>query len=91
MQASVVLDNILALIGGGQPWRTYTPDAFLEGAIKLTLGWTRNVVYAMDADGPDALVPAENIPLDLGVERVWKQFGAGRDFALLSTGQQVLE
>ncbi|KAK0654817.1 hypothetical protein B0T16DRAFT_424041 [Cercophora newfieldiana] len=44
MQAPVVLDNILAMIRGKKPSRKYTPDLFIEGAIKLTLGKTHSVV-----------------------------------------------
>ncbi|RYP81240.1 hypothetical protein DL769_002070 [Monosporascus sp. CRB-8-3] len=80
MQAGVVLDNILAMICGQTPSRTYTPNVFLEGAIKLTLGKTHNVVYATDADDSDVMVPARNNRLDLGIERAWKEFGVRADF-----------
>lgn len=80
LQARVVLDNILALTRGQTPWRTYKPNAFIEGAIKLTLGKTHNVIYAMHTDGSNVLVPARDGRLDLGIERAWKQFGA--DFKL---------
>ena len=80
MQAPVVLDNILAMIRGEKPSRTYTPDVFIEGAIKLTLGKTHSVAYAVDADGTDVLVPAKNGPLDLGIGRAWRQFGVGGEF-----------
>ncbi|RYO88690.1 hypothetical protein DL766_004430 [Monosporascus sp. MC13-8B] len=80
LQGGVVLDNILAMIRGQTPSRTYTPNVFLEGAIKLTLGKTHNVVYATDADGSDVMVPARNNRLDLGIERAWKEFGVGADF-----------
>ena len=89
MQAPVVLDNILAMIRGEKPSRNYTPDVFIEGAIKLTLGKTHSVVYAMDANGADALVPARNGPLDLGIGRAWRQFGVGGEFSTLRRSSAV--
>ncbi|RSL42401.1 hypothetical protein CEP53_012216 [Fusarium sp. AF-6] len=75
MQSRVVLDNILAMIQGNEPKQTYKPQLFIEGAIKLTLGKTRNVVYAMENDGSDVMVPG-NGHLDLDIARAWSQFGA---------------
>jgi apoptosis-inducing factor 2 len=75
-QSGVVLDNILGLIHGQGPSRTYKPDVFVEGAIKLTLGKTHNVVYSMEADGSDVMIPARNGQLDLGVKRAWWTYGA---------------
>ncbi|KAL6365434.1 hypothetical protein LRP88_01428 [Fusarium phalaenopsidis] len=75
MQSRVVLDNILAMIRGEVPTQTYKPNLFIEGAIKLTLGKTQNVVYAMENDGSDVLVPG-NGHLDLDIKRAWSQFGA---------------
>ncbi|KAM5440978.1 hypothetical protein MferCBS31731_004117 [Microsporum ferrugineum] len=86
MQASVVVDNILAIIRGEKPSQTYTPQLFLEGAIKLTLGKRHNVVYAMNGDGSDVLVPARNNRLDLGIERAWKQYGVGAQFKTSNKG-----
>ncbi|KAK2882505.1 hypothetical protein FQN49_000271 [Arthroderma sp. PD_2] len=86
MQASVVVDNILAIIRREKPSQRYTPNVFLEGAIKLTLGKTHNVVYAMSADGSDVLVPARNNRLDLGIERAWKQYGVGGMFKMANKG-----
>ena len=84
MQASVVLDNVLALIGGAAPplLRLYEPNVFLEGSIKLTLGKTHHVSYAMDSDGSDILIPARSGRLDLDVERAWRHFGAGASFKM---------
>lgn len=76
LQASVVADNILAMIKGRRPSRKYKPNAFIEGAIKLTLGKSHTVMYSVDADGSDVLMPSRNGPLDLGIERAWAQFGA---------------
>ncbi|KAI8667777.1 Pyr-redox-2 domain-containing protein [Fusarium keratoplasticum] len=75
MQSRVVLDNILAMIRGEKPTQTYKPNMFIEGAIKLTLGKTQNVVYSMENDGSDVLVPG-NGHLDLDIKRAWSQFGA---------------
>lgn len=85
MQADVVLDNILAMISGWAPSRNYTPNVFVEGAIKLTLGKTHNVVYATDADGSDILAPSRKNPLDLGIQRAWGQFGVGHQFKQASS------
>ncbi|UPL04337.1 hypothetical protein LCI18_015271 [Fusarium solani-melongenae] len=75
MQSRVILENILAMIRGEKPTKTYKPNMFIEGAIKLTLGKTKNVVYAMENDGSDVLVPG-NGHLDLDIKRAWSQFGA---------------
>ncbi|KAF1993360.1 FAD/NAD(P)-binding domain-containing protein [Amniculicola lignicola CBS 123094] len=79
LQASVVLDNVLAMIHGRQPSRIYKPNLFIEGAIKLTLGKSHTVMYGMDEKGFDVMFPSRTGPLDLGIERAWKDFGA--DFA----------
>jgi hypothetical protein len=76
LQAGVVLDNILSMIHGQKPSRTYKPNIFLEGAIKLTLGKTHTVMYGMDEDGSDVMFPSRKGPLDLGIERAWREFGA---------------
>ncbi|KAJ4347479.1 hypothetical protein N0V95_005400 [Ascochyta clinopodiicola] len=76
LQAGVVLDNILAMINGQQPSRIYKPDVFIEGAIKLTLGKSHTVMYGMDGDSFDVMFPSRTGPLDLGIERAWKDFGA---------------
>lgn len=55
LQAWIVLDNILAIIHGQTPMRTYKPYGFVEGAIKLTLGQTHNVLYSMDADASGSM------------------------------------
>jgi len=36
-------------------------------------------MYGMDEDGFDVMFPSRTSPLDLGIERAWKDFGA--DFA----------
>lgn len=73
-------ENILALIHGQVPERIYIPGVFFEGAIKLTLGKGHYALYSSEADGSDVLVTGRNNRLDLGVERAWKQFGAGDKF-----------
>ncbi|KFY47074.1 hypothetical protein V495_02114 [Pseudogymnoascus sp. VKM F-4514 (FW-929)] len=80
MQAGVVLDNILSMIGGQAPWRIYQPDEFIEGAIKLTLGKTHSVIYSIDGNGSDVLVPSKNGSLDLDIKRAWKMYGANPKF-----------
>ncbi|KZV91870.1 FAD/NAD(P)-binding domain-containing protein [Exidia glandulosa HHB12029] len=80
MQSNVVLDNILSMIRGSAPTHTYTPHVFIEGAIKLTLGKTHNVVYAMESDGSDIMVPTRNNRLDLGIKRAWRAYGVQDQF-----------
>jgi hypothetical protein len=75
MPAGVVLENILAKIKGRTPTHNYTPNRFFEGAIKLTLGKTHQVIYAMENDGSDVMVPSRDGKLDLGIESAWKEYG----------------
>lgn len=75
-QAFVVVANVLALIEGRKPCKTYKPKWFIEGAIKLTLGISRYVVYAMDNDGSDVLLPGNDGRLDLDIKKGWKLIGA---------------
>ena len=75
LQAGVVADNILAMIHGQEPSRTYKPNVFVERAIKLTLGKTHTVTYSSDEDGSDMMFPSRNGALDLEIDRAWKQFG----------------
>lgn len=75
-QAGVVHKNIMALIHGNQPGRTYQPNSFIEGAIKLTLGKTRSVIYSTDEKGKDVMFPSRSQALDLEVEKAWSMFGA---------------
>jgi hypothetical protein len=93
LQAGVVLDNVLAMIHGQKPTHVYKPNNFIEGAIKLTLGKTHSVMYGMDTDGFDVMFPSRNGPLNLGIERAWKDFGAdygkGRAPAATSEMQAV--
>lgn len=91
MQAGVVLDNILSMIGGRVPWRIYQPNEFIEGAIKLTLGKTHSVIYAIDANGSDVLVPAKNGSLDLDIKRAWKMYGADSKLANKPVGGRIEE
>ncbi|KAE8383475.1 hypothetical protein BDV26DRAFT_287661 [Aspergillus bertholletiae] len=88
MQAGVVLENLLTMINGQTPSRLYTPNIFIEGAIKLTLGKKHHVIYATEADGSDVLVPARDGKLDLGIERAWGQFGA--DFKLANAAVEPI-
>jgi hypothetical protein len=75
-QAEVVLDNILANIQGRTSTHKYEPNVFVEGAIKLTLGKKHQVIYAMDYDGSDIMIPSRDGKLDLEIESAWKQHGA---------------
>ncbi|OBT67914.1 hypothetical protein VE03_02499 [Pseudogymnoascus sp. 23342-1-I1] len=91
VQAGVVLDNILSMISGRRPWRLYQPNEFIEGAIKLTLGKARSVIYATDANGSDVLVPTKNGSLDLHIERAWKMYGADPKLANKPVGARIKE
>lgn len=84
MQSGVVLDNILAKINGQAPSHTYTPNWFVEGAIKLTLGKNHEVTYTMDNDGSDIMIPDRNGKLDLEIESAWKRYGV--DFKQANKG-----
>lgn len=91
LQAGVVLDNVLAMIHGRKPSRIYKPVFFIEGAIKLTLGKSHTVMYGMDEKGFEVMFPSRNGPLNLGIERAWKDFGAdfvkGRTFVVAKQEQ----
>lgn len=76
IQADVVLNNILSMIGNRDPTKVYTPNMNFEGAIKLTLGKTRWVMYSMESDGNDMLLSGEDGKLELEVEKAWSMFGA---------------
>lgn len=90
MQADVVVDNILDMIDGRPPSRTYKPKWFLENAIKLTLGKSHKAIYAMDVDGSDVLIPdRKSNALDLGIKHAWGQFGADFKLATASTAEQT--
>lgn len=75
-QAQVVADNILALIRGEKPSHFYKPKIFIEGSIKLTLGLKHTVIYAMDTDGSEVLIPTNLGKKDMGVGMAWWQYGA---------------
>ena len=75
-QAFIVVANVLAVTEGRKPYRTYKPRLFIEGAIKLTLGISRYVVYSMDNDGSDVLLPGTDGKLDLDIRKGWRQIGA---------------
>lgn len=86
MQADIVVDNIMSMINGRPLSRIYKPKIFIESAIKLTLGKSHRVIYGMDEDESDVLIPErKELGLDLGIERAWAQFGA--DFKLAGKSQ----
>ncbi|KAK5653695.1 hypothetical protein OQA88_8726 [Cercophora sp. LCS_1] len=75
MQAQVVAENVLSVVQGRAPGKAYEPDVFLEGSIKLTLGKKHVVIYAMDANGHELMIPTKYGQLDLGIKRAWWQYG----------------
>lgn len=90
MQAGVVVNNIVDMINGRPCSQIYKPKVFLESAIKLTLGKAHKVIYSMDSDGSDVLIPERNgTTLDLGIKHAWGQFGA--DFRLAGGGLAASE
>ncbi|KAJ6547009.1 hypothetical protein B0H19DRAFT_953194 [Mycena capillaripes] len=90
MQSRTVLDNIIAMIYDRPPSAIYTPQLILEGALKLTLGKERVVIYTQeDRDAEkDILIPAQNRAVDLGIARAWKMFGA--DFKRARAAKELL-
>lgn len=80
MQAEIVESNILSMIKGKEALRQYIPHC-VEGALKLSLGRDESVLYVMENSGKDILVPIKNKSEELDIERVWKHFGAGKDFS----------
>lgn len=76
MQAGVVAANILSMVRGRAAGGVYRPNLFVEGAVKLTLGRGRGVVYAVDAHGSEALVVTGGGRVDLDVGRAWRMLGA---------------
>ena len=74
-QADIVTENILALIQGRRPSKTYTPQSFFEGAIKLTLGKSHYAVFAMENAKSDVLVVGHNGKLDLDIGTAWRRQG----------------
>lgn len=75
-QAEVVLYNILANIRGQISSHKYEPNIFDKGAIKGILGKKHQIIYAMDNDGSDFMMPSRDGKLDLAIESAWKHHGA---------------
>ncbi|KAL4783571.1 hypothetical protein BJX76DRAFT_368320 [Aspergillus varians] len=75
MQAETVVSNLLSLVKGQEPKTIYKPTWFIEGAIKLTLGRAKHVIYMSDVDGTEVLVSSGGGSLDMDVGHAWKQFG----------------
>lgn len=78
IQAGVVADNIMAMVKGrkSSAWAVYKPDLFFESSIKLTLGKSRSVTYARHASGSDVLLISTKEPLDMGIGKYWRHYGA---------------
>ncbi|KAF2793767.1 FAD/NAD(P)-binding domain-containing protein [Melanomma pulvis-pyrius CBS 109.77] len=75
-QSEIVCQNILLLIKGKKDLKTYKPNIFFEGSIKLTLGKTRLVMYMKQNNGRELIIPANKGQIDLGVKSQWGFFGA---------------
>lgn len=67
MQAGVVLDNILAKINSLTVIYDYRPNLFFKGAIKLTRGRTYQVIYAMEDNSSNIMIPSYSGKIDLGI------------------------
>ncbi|KAJ5995072.1 hypothetical protein N7481_002049 [Penicillium waksmanii] len=70
----------MSTIQGQAASRQYVPDIFIEGAIKLTLGKTHLVIYAVEngengEHGSDFLIPSRDGKLDFEAENAWKEYG----------------
>lgn len=75
IQSETVAANILSLVKGQEAKAVYTPNMFVEGSIKLTLGRKRSVIYSSDPDGTEVLIEMRGGPEDMDVGRAWSQFG----------------
>lgn len=75
IQSETVAANILSLVKGQEAKAVYTPNMFVEGSIKLTLGKKRSVIYSSDTDGTEVLIDMGGAPEDMDVGRAWSQFG----------------
>jgi hypothetical protein len=82
MQAETVVQNILGLINGRPATKIYKPNWFIEGAIKLTLGKTHNVVYSRAAGecGSEAMIVSRKGKEDLDIGMAWRQYGVSGEF-----------
>ena len=85
-QAAVVQENIMELIRGRKPSRTYAPNVFIEGAIKLSLGKTHCAIYAVEANGSELLVSSRSNQIDLGIKNAWRSFGVKNSFGSEENG-----
>ncbi|KAL4940072.1 hypothetical protein BDV06DRAFT_230585 [Aspergillus oleicola] len=76
LQSSIISSNITSSIHGHQPKALYKSNWFIEGAIKLTLGAKRYVIFASERDGTESvLIEGRNGRADLDLERAWGEFG----------------
>ncbi|KAF2259202.1 FAD/NAD(P)-binding domain-containing protein [Lojkania enalia] len=74
-QGEIVLQNILAIIEGQKPTKFYKPNIIFEGAIKLTLGKSKVVLYHQEPNGREVLVVLNANSPDLGVKGQWRFYG----------------
>ncbi|OJJ07398.1 hypothetical protein ASPVEDRAFT_142636 [Aspergillus versicolor CBS 583.65] len=79
IQSETVAVNILSLVKGQEAKAVYTPNMFVEGSIKLTLGKKRSVIYSSDVDGTEVLIEMGGAPEDMDVGRAWSQFGGVKE------------
>ncbi|KAL3492118.1 hypothetical protein BJX62DRAFT_203575 [Aspergillus germanicus] len=89
MQAETVVQNILSLINGQPAKKIYKPNWFIEGAIKLTLGKTDNVVYSREASegGSEAMIVSRKGKEDLDIGMAWRQYGVSGEFERVKGGK----
>jgi hypothetical protein len=89
MQAETVVQNILSSINGQAAKKTYKPNWFIEGAIKLTLGKTHNVVYSRAASegGSETMIISRKGKEDLDIAMAWRQYGVGQEFERVQGGK----
>ncbi|RDB15801.1 Apoptosis-inducing factor 2 [Hypsizygus marmoreus] len=74
-QAEVARRNIVRLIKGveGRRLERYKPN-WVEGALKLSLGKDRNILYLQDGKWELILKAKAHLP-DMGIGRIWKYLG----------------
>lgn len=75
-QSMIVAENIVSMINGKLPPRTYQPVLMMEGPIKLTLGKGQTCFYIPDPDGDNRIFTVRDKKEDLDVANGWRMLGA---------------
>lgn len=88
-QSSIVSSNILSMINGRKPRKTYKSIVEVEGTLKVSIGKSRYLVYIEDKKGREVLFPLNLKNPDMGINMVWKHYGgnAEQQFASEKAGE----